>query len=257
MIDYKIDGKSVLIKYSVEESFTNEDPLFLQSLFFDLPFDLNSYDFISINIDIAENIFVYVIDDLHFSHTKNNKIEFKLRESSQLFYRLFVANHRMCDVCQRKEFSYCQTLPEKFEKEINVDLNGEHSGAYVKCHYLGDKTSYFKIKTSQNHKVSNTTSKLLVKSILDDQSQMINESTIFVDKNLENINSEQNNKNLLIGTKSKVRSIPNLKINSKKVNCKHGATFRNLDSEELFYLQSRGIDKSSSERMLIDAFLNT
>ena len=256
MIDYKIDGKSVLITYSVEESFTNEDPLFLQSLFYDLPFDLDAYDFISINIDISENIFVYVIDDLHFVHTKNNKIEFSLNSSSQLFYRLFVANHRMCDVCQRKEFSYCQALPEKFQKEVSVDLNGEHSVAYVKCHYLGDKTSAFKVKTSQNHKISNTTSKFLIKSVLDDQSQMINESTIFVDRNLENVNSEQTNKNLLIGYKPKVRSVPNLKINSKKVNCKHGATFKNLDSEELFYFQSRGIDKFTSERILIDAFLN-
>ena len=257
MIDYKINGKSVLIKYSVQESFTSEDPLFLQSLFFDLPFDFNDYDFISIDIEIVENIFVYVIDDLHFANTKNNKIKFSLKESSQLFYRLFVANHRMCDVCRRKEFSYCQTLPEKFGKEINVDMDGKHSGAYVKCHYLGDKTSYFKIKTSQNHRSSNTTSKLLVKSVLDDQSQMINESTIFVDKNLENINSEQSNKNLLIGESSKVRSIPNLGINSKKVVCKHGSTFRNLDQEELFYIQGRGLDKSSSRQMLINAFLNS
>jgi len=64
------------------------------------------------------------------------------------------------------------------------------------------------------------------------------------------------NKNLLLGCNSQAISIPKLEVEADDVDCKHGAAVSKLDDEQIFYLQSRGIDYCSAKNILIDAFLN-
>ena len=40
------------------------------------------------------------------------------------------------------------------------------------------------------------------------------------------------------------------------VKCSHGATSGDLDAEQLFYMQSRGIPLATARRILIDAYLD-
>ena len=120
---------------------------------------------------------------------------------------------------------------------------------------MGDTQSNLKITTVQNHQASNTISKLNIKGVLDDQAKLMSDNTIIVDKNLKNITAEQMNKNLMLNENAHATSIPKLEINSNNVSCKHGATIKMLDSSELFYLQSRGIEKPEAERLLVEAFL--
>jgi Fe-S cluster assembly protein SufD len=54
--------------------------------------------------------------------------------------------------------------------------------------------------------------------------------------------------NAVINTK------PELQIHADDVRCTHGATIGQLDSEALFYLQSRGIPKSEARGLLTYAF---
>jgi Fe-S cluster assembly protein SufD len=49
---------------------------------------------------------------------------------------------------------------------------------------------------------------------------------------------------------------PQLEIWADDVKCSHGATTGKIDNEQLFYLQSRGIDKETAKAMLIYAFAN-
>ena len=38
------------------------------------------------------------------------------------------------------------------------------------------------------------------------------------------------------------------------VKCSHGATISQLEKEELFYLQSRGINNSQARKLIVEAF---
>jgi len=244
-----------LIKYTFIENSTKNDPFYLQNLTYDLPFETSHLKTLKIEIRVPKNFSVYIIDDLNFVNTKNNEINFILEESSTLYYQLFIANHNLCSMCSKRDSSVCQKLPENFEKKIDLNLIEENSKAYMKCHYLGDKTSSLKFCTKQNHKASNTTSKLVLKGVLDDEAKLSCNSIISVDKNLEKIKCEQINKNLILDGAPHVVSIPKLEINTQDVSCKHGATISHIDEEELFYLQSRGIKKVDAERILVEAFL--
>ncbi len=244
------------ISYNIIERTTKKDPLYLQNILYDRVFDINNIKSLSISITIPKNLSVYIVDDIKFYNTKINRIEFFLEESSSLVYRLFVANHKLCKTCKKNYISTCQSIPENFEKYITINLQGQNSKAHVKCHYLGDKNSEFKIYTNQNHTESNTISSLIVKSVLDNNAKLTCNNKVHVKKNLTKVISEQLNKNLVLSENVKIKTLPILEINSKNAKSHHGATIFNLSKKDLFYLKSRGLSKTESEKILIDAFLN-
>jgi len=94
------------------------------------------------------------------------------------------------------------------------------------------------------------------KSILDDESHSIFQGMIEVPKIAQKTEASQLSKNLLLSSKAKVDTSPQLKIIADDVKCNHGATISQLSNEEIFYLQSRGINTKQANELLINAFCN-
>jgi Fe-S cluster assembly protein SufD len=107
-----------------------------------------------------------------------------------------------------------------------------------------------------NHKAAHTYSHQLYKSLLDDQAQAVFNGNIYVHQDAQQINSEQLNKNLLLSSKARVFAQPQLNISADDVKCAHGATIGKMDDEELFYLQSRGINADRAKHLLTQAFVS-
>jgi Fe-S cluster assembly protein SufD len=59
---------------------------------------------------------------------------------------------------------------------------------------------------------------------------------------------------LLLSSKARVDTKPQLEITADNVKCAHGATVSQLEDDEIFYLQSRGIDEESARSLLVHAF---
>ncbi|NET36350.1 MAG: Fe-S cluster assembly protein SufD [Cyanothece sp. SIO1E1] len=94
----------------------------------------------------------------------------------------------------------------------------------------------------------------LHKCIIADQAHAVFNGKVFVPQAAQLTNASQLNRNLLLSAKARVDTKPQLEIVADNVKCAHGATVSQLDADEVFYLQSRGIDKASSQRLLIHAF---
>ena len=62
-------------------------------------------------------------------------------------------------------------------------------------------------------------------------------------------------KAILISDKASANAKPVLEIYADDVVCAHGATVGELDDEQLFYLNSRGISVDKAREILIKAFL--
>ncbi len=45
-----------------------------------------------------------------------------------------------------------------------------------------------------------------------------------------------------------------LEITADNVKCAHGATVSQLEDDQIFYLQSRGIDENDARKLLVNAF---
>jgi Fe-S cluster assembly protein SufD len=64
----------------------------------------------------------------------------------------------------------------------------------------------------------------------------------------------QKNRNLLLSEKARSDAIPNLEILANDVKCSHGASVGQVGADELFYLMSRGINRTDAEQILVQAF---
>lgn len=100
----------------------------------------------------------------------------------------------------------------------------------------------------------NGTSRQLHKCIIDGRAHAVFNGKVFVPKPAQLTDAGQLNRNLLLSPKARVDTKPQLEITADNVKCSHGATVGQLDEEEVFYLQSRGLDKHSSRNLLVDAF---
>ncbi|PSN20722.1 Fe-S cluster assembly protein SufD [filamentous cyanobacterium CCP5] len=94
----------------------------------------------------------------------------------------------------------------------------------------------------------------LQKNIIDDQAHSVFSGRIIVPQAAQLTNATQMNRNLLLSAKGRVDTKPQLEIVADNVQCAHGATVSQLEADEIFYLQSRGIAPEQAQRMLIYAF---
>lgn len=104
------------------------------------------------------------------------------------------------------------------------------------------------------YKYPHGTSDQLYKAIVDGRGRSIFNGRVFVPQAAQWTNAAQLNRNLLLSAKARVDTKPQLEIVADNVKCSHGATVSQLEEDEIFYLQSRGIDRHSARDLLLDAF---
>ncbi len=129
-------------------------------------------------------------------------------------------------------------------------------GAHVKvtgAYYLTGR-EHVDYDTTQEHAAPNTTSDLAFKGVLADRSRAVWRGVIRVDKGAQKTDAYQENRNLLLSTDAQATPIPGLEIEANDVRCTHGATVGQVDSQQLFYLMARGLDKASAQRMIVRGF---
>ena len=61
---------------------------------------------------------------------------------------------------------------------------------------------------------------------------------------------------MLLSSKARVDTKPELQITADNVKCSHGATVSQLEADEIFYLRSRGLSEDDARQLLIDAFVS-
>ena len=98
------------------------------------------------------------------------------------------------------------------------------------------------------------TSRQLHKCIVADRAHAVFNGKVFVPKPAQLTDAGQLNRNLLLSPRARVDTKPQLEITADNVKCAHGATVSQLDDEEVFYLQSRGLDETDARNLLINAF---
>ena len=147
------------------------------------------------------------------------------------------------------------TLGARFSKtRVEASLVGSGASAELKGIYFASGKQFFDFHTLQDHQVGNTTSDLLFKGALQDVARTVYAGLIRIEKGAARSDAYQANRNLVLSDKAKATSIPMLEIDNNDVRCTHGATVGPVDSNHLFYLQSRGIPARTAMRMLVQGF---
>ncbi|MCA9369371.1 SufD family Fe-S cluster assembly protein, partial [Candidatus Woesebacteria bacterium] len=60
---------------------------------------------------------------------------------------------------------------------------------------------------------------------------------------------------LLLSDTATAETVPDLEILTDDVKCSHAASVSRIPEEQIFYLQSRGIERSTAEDMIVEGFL--
>lgn len=105
-----------------------------------------------------------------------------------------------------------------------------------------------------DHRFSHAESHQLHKVVVNGKAHSIFNGKIFVRRDAQKIDSFQENRNLLLSEDGLVNTKPQLEIFADDVLCSHGATIGQLDPEEVFYLQSRGMTEEKAKEVLTYAF---
>lgn len=122
--------------------------------------------------------------------------------------------------------------------------------------YFANRDQHFDHDTQQNHLAASTTSDLLFKGALLDESRSIWQGMIYVAPGAMKTDGYQANRNLVLSPKARADSIPGLEILADDVRCTHGATVGKIDEEQIFYLLSRGIPRQEGERLIVEGFFD-
>jgi Fe-S cluster assembly protein SufD len=105
-----------------------------------------------------------------------------------------------------------------------------------------------------DHTQPHASSRQLHKCIADGSAHAVFNGKVIVRPGAQRTDSAQSSRNLLLSNRAQVDTQPQLEIFADDVKCTHGATIGQLDAEELFYLQSRGLSGSAARQLLTYAF---
>lgn len=108
--------------------------------------------------------------------------------------------------------------------------------------------------TCIDHAQPHGVSRQLHKCIVGGSAHAVFNGKIMVRQGAQRTDSVQSSRNLLLTSKAHVDTKPQLEIFADDVKCAHGATVGQLDSEEVFYLKSRGLSDSVARNLLTYAF---
>ncbi len=138
--------------------------------------------------------------------------------------------------------------------DIRVQMDHEGAECSVDGLYMVDGSQHTDTHSVIDHRQPHCTSHQLYKGILDGKSRAVFNGKVFVRHGAQQTDARQTNKNLLLSTDARVDTKPQLEIFADDVKCTHGAAVGQIDEDEKFYLESRGINPTLARNMLTYGF---
>jgi len=138
--------------------------------------------------------------------------------------------------------------------DIAVALSGVNASCVLNGLYLIGSRQHADHHTRIDHISPDCTSRETYKGVLSGRAHAVFNGKVVVHDGADGTDAKQSNGNLLLSGHAEVDTKPELEIYADEVKCAHGATVGQLDLEQLFYLQSRGLDKASAKNVLTFAF---
>ncbi len=142
-----------------------------------------------------------------------------------------------------------------FKNEVNCNLKGKYSSAFVNSIFSLQENQQHEIRTTVNHLAENTKSYQLIKSVLGKLSKAAYQGKIFVNSKAQKTDGYQLSKAILLDETSEFNAKPELEIYADDVKCSHGSASGSLNENSIFYLMSRGLNYQQSKELLINGFL--
>ncbi len=137
---------------------------------------------------------------------------------------------------------------------VETVLEGPGAEANLVGLVLTDGVQHIDHQTTQDHLAPHTTSNLLLKSALKGHSQSIFLGLVRMPKQAQQSDAFQEARALLLSEGAKADAVPKLEIIADDVRCTHAGAIGEIDTEQKFYLETRGIPADEAERLIVAGF---
>jgi Fe-S cluster assembly protein SufD len=137
---------------------------------------------------------------------------------------------------------------------VHIRLEGPAAECEVHGLFMVDGSRQADLYTVIEHVAPNTRSNELVRGVATGRGRGAFNGRIIVGENASKTDSQQSSRNLILSPQAEINTRPQLEILTDDVKCSHGATTGSLDSNQMFYLLSRGIDPETARGLLTFAF---
>lgn len=142
-------------------------------------------------------------------------------------------------------------------KKLNFNFNGKNSVLNFIGIIIAKNSDSFHFETISNHLCPHTKSSYDIHSVLFDKADINYKGTLIINKKAQHTDTYLSHKNLSFSNEARLQTIPALEIEADNVHAGHATTSGKIDKDQLFYMQSRGIDKKTAEKILTESFLKT
>ncbi len=153
-----------------------------------------------------------------------------------------------------KTFVILLTDGKDYDGEVKVNIQGKGANVQILGIIIGSGEQKINLYTLQDHAKPESISDLFIKSVLFDSARFNYQGLIKIEKGAQKSNAYQKNQNLLLSPKAWADSRPYLEILANDVRCTHGATVGKVDKEQLYYLQTRGLDEVAATLLLVKGY---
>ncbi|HUR68891.1 MAG TPA: SufD family Fe-S cluster assembly protein [Candidatus Thermoplasmatota archaeon] len=120
--------------------------------------------------------------------------------------------------------------------------------------FFGSAGQHMDITTAALHGAPHTSSQLDMKGALNDDGYSANYSIVFIGTDAKNASGHQHQETMVLSEGARADAIPKLDVENNDVSASHGATVGQVDPEQLFYLQSRGLHALAAKRVIVEGF---
>jgi len=138
---------------------------------------------------------------------------------------------------------------------IDYYLNGSGAKTNDSEVIFGNNEQSFDIQTNVIHEGPSTEGKVIEKSILKNKSKSLFKGMIRIKEKATKSNSYLSGRSILLDKDARSDSIPGLEIFTNDVRATHSASVAQVDDEQIFYLQTRCLDRKEAERTIVEGFL--
>ncbi|MDD2180924.1 MAG: SufD family Fe-S cluster assembly protein [Bacilli bacterium] len=211
-----------------------------------------------VNVNINKNLDVIIFEYHNTNHKILTNINCNILENSNVTYNSFNTNNEL-ESNKKINFNlskkstlktYILELGNNLISNYNINLNEEESSVNFNLMVYADQ------KITQNHEVNinhlkpHTYSNMFNHAVINNQSSCIFDVKSFIKKGSIKSVAYQTSKILTLSDTCNTELKPQLLIDEHDVMGSHAASCGRASDEILYYMQSRGLDKLSANKLI-------